>query len=156
MRFVSVAETEYPLFHRLMNDYYREGEDAQTPQDELDGFIRMLYDFCAQGKIMGAVAYDSVPVGFVLWNIDSSDGVFCQKPGFGTILEIGICPEFRRKNLGTQLVKHAIDQMPVTDHYVCAYGPAETFWRHCGFWDSNEIGSNGLKIYVRQSDGFEG
>ena len=156
MRFLSVTETEYPLIHSLMNDYYREGEDSQTSQDEIDGFIQYLYDLCLQGKIMGAVAFETTPVGFVIWNIDTPEGAFCQKPGFGTILEIGINREFRHRGFGRKIAEYALSMIAVLDYYVCAYGPAEAFWTKYGFRDSGEIAENGLKIYVRHDHGFEG
>ena len=156
MNYVSIANSQYPLFHNLMDAYYREGEDAETPQEEIDGFIQLLYDHCLQGRIQGCVAWDVEPVGFVLWNVDSPEGVFCQKPGFGTILEIGISKEFRGKGFGCELAEFALSQMSVSQYYVCAYGPAEDFWKKCGFWDSGAIAESGLKIYERQSEGFEG
>lgn len=156
MHFISVTETEYSLFHRLLNDYYREGEDEQTPQSEIDGFIQLLFDLCNQKKIMGAVAFDDSPVGFVLWNIDTPNGVFSQKPGYGTILEIGVSKEHRAKGFGIEIARYALSHMRGMDHYVCAYGPAEAFWRKCGFQDSGETADNGLKIYLRSAGGFGG
>ena len=44
MKTVPVTKEQFPVFHRLLTDYYRDGEDAQTPQEELDGFIEMLLD----------------------------------------------------------------------------------------------------------------
>lgn len=149
MNYVSISETEFSLFHKLMDAYYREGEDAETSQEEIDEFIRYLYDLCRRNKIQGCVAWDAIPVGFALWNVDYPDGVFSQKPGFGTILEIGISDMFRGKHLGRELAEYALSQLPVTEYYVCAYGPAESFWKKCGFRDSGEVAENGLKIYVR-------
>ena len=151
MKYVSVKETDYSQFHHLMNDYYREGEDSETPQEEIDGFVQFLYDLCMKEKISGCVAFDHIPVGFVLWNIDTPNGVFSRKPGFGTILEIGINAEYRGNGLGTALAEYALTQMQGVDHYVCAYGPAESFWEKCGFCDSGDVADNGLKIYLRQS-----
>ena len=156
MNYVQIANIQYPLFHKLMEAYYREGEDAETPQEEIDGFISFLYDLCLQGRIHGCVAWDGEPVGFALWNVDSPEGVFCQKPGFGTILEIGVSKGFRGNGFGSKLVKFALSQMTVSEYYVCAYGPAEAFWKKCGFHDSGSIAENGLKIYECQTEGFEG
>ena len=40
--------------------------------------------------------------------------------------------------------------MEVSDFYVCAYGPAEDFWKKCGYEDVGEIASNGLKLLVQE------
>ena len=149
MEFVDVRNSDYGVFHDLMNEYYREGEDAGTPQSEIDGFIRYLFDLCRDGKIEGSIASGDKPKGFVLWNVDAEDGVFSRKPGFGTILEIGVCKDARGKGIGRMLAAFAESQMKVDRYYVCSYGPAEAFWRKCGYTFSGELAENGLKIMVK-------
>ena len=156
MKFVPMDQTEYPLFHQLLNDYYRDGEDAETAQNEIDGFIGYLYDLCTEGKIAGAVAWDDAAVGFVVWTVDTPDGVFSQRPGCGTILEIGVQEAYQGRGAGRKLVDHALGRMKNMDYYVCAYGPAESFWKKCGFRDSGEIAENGLRIYLRDRAPFQG
>ena len=149
MIFADVKGCEYSQFHELLNAYYREGEDAQTPQPEIDGFIRYLHELCTSGKICGAVAYEETPVGFVLWMLDSADGPFSNKPGLGTVLEIGVTERLRGKGFGRSLVKFAESRMEAERYYVCAYGPAEAFWQKCGYAFTGEFAENGLKIMVK-------
>lgn len=149
MNYIDVRNADYEMFHDLLNEYYRDGEDAQTPQTEIDAFIQHLYELCRDGRIFGCVAYDKDPVGFVLWNVDSDGGAFSQKPGFGTILEIGICQDNRQRGIGQLLVNFAESQMGVDRFYVCAYGPAERFWAKCGYFFAGETAENGLKIMVK-------
>ena len=141
--------TDYELFHSLLTPYYREGEDAHTPQEQLDGFIGYLYDLLEKGIISGAVAWDKMPVGFVLWALDSIDLPFSNKPGFGTILEIGVLAGFRGKGYGRELSAFAESRMGNVAKYICAYGPAEVFWEKCGYRESGELAENGLKIFVK-------
>ena len=149
MRYISVADAGYEIFHDLLNDYYRDGEDAATPQEEIDEFIQYLFDMCRTGCISGCIAYDPLPVGFVLWNIDSAGGVFSRKPGLGTILEIGVTKTNRGMGTGRKLVSYAESRMGAQSCYVCAYGPAETFWGKCGYVFAGERAENGLKIMVK-------
>lgn len=152
MEYRSVADAGYEVFHSLLNAYYRDGEDADTPQPQIDAFIRYLYDLCLKGEISGAVALEKDPVGFVLWNVDSETGVFSQKPGCGTILEIGVTQMHRGMGLGRKLVCCAEEQMKADRYYVCAYGPAEAFWSKCGYVFAGEFAENGLKIMVKGDD----
>ncbi len=40
--------------------------------------------------------------------------------------------------------------MDCEKYYVCAYGPAESFfWKKCSYRDTGEIASNGLKIFEK-------
>ena len=142
--------TDYETFHSLMEPYYREGADAETPQEELDSFIRYLYSLVQDGTISGCVAYDREPVGICLWWIDTADLPFSNKPGWGTILEMGLKPDNRGKGRGRELAEYALTRMDVSDCYVCAYGPAESFWKKCGYEDRGEIASNGLKLLVQR------
>lgn len=149
MKLIPVCDAEYEVFHKLLNAYYRDGEDEQTPQAQLDAFICHLYDLCVSGGISGCIAMDHGPVGFVLWMIDSKESPFSQKPGYGTILEIGVFPDSRNVGLGRKLAEYAESKMQAQAYYVCAYGPAETFWKKCGYTDSGELAENGLKLMIK-------
>lgn len=149
MKTVPVTKEQFPVFHRLLTDYYRDGEDAQTPQEELDGFIEMLFELCTEGAVSGCIAYEKDALGFVIYGLDTKDFPFSNKPGCGTILEIGVVPSARGSGLGRILAKYAEEAMDCEKYYVCAYGPAESFWKKCSYRDTGEIASNGLKIFEK-------
>lgn len=146
MKILPVTQESFDVFHSLLTAYYRDGEDAQTPQEELDAFIGLLFDLCQSNTICGGIAYEKNTIGFVLWGIDTADFPFSNKPGYGTILEIGVIPSMRGTGLGKRLAEYAERAMACEKYYVCAYGPAEKFWRKCGYQHLGEIGKNGLKI----------
>lgn len=141
--------TDYAQFHHLLTEYYRDGADADTPQEAIDGVIRYLFDLYAQDDISGCIAWEGEPVGFALWQLDTPDSPFSQKPGWGTILEIGLTPKFRGRGYGSALVCHAENAVQAQNRYVCAYGPAEGFWKKCGYRDSGELATNGLKLFIK-------
>lgn len=142
--------SDYDIFHSLLEPYYREGVDAETSQVELDSFIEYLFGLVTDGVISGCVAYDEKPAGICLWWIDSEEFPFSNKPGWGTILEMGLIPARRGMGWGRELAEYALSQMDVSNFYVCAYGPAEAFWKKCGYEDVGEIASNGLKLLVQE------
>lgn len=149
MIFVPIAEDNWDEFHRLLTDYYRDGEDAQTSQEELDAFIELLFDLCQKSTISGCIAYEKIAIGFALWGMDTVNFPFSNKPGYGTILEIGIIPSMRGTGLGKRLAEYAENAMACEKYYVCAYGPAEKFWRKCNYLDKGEMAENGLKIFEK-------
>ena len=153
VEYSEITQNDYPVFHGLLNPYYREGEDAQTPQEEIDGFIRLLFDMVTEGKLFGCFAKDGdEPVGFCLWTVDTRDFAFSQMPGYGTILEIGITPACRAAGRGKALVSYAEDWLRrkgVNQCYVSAYGPAQDFWTRCGYLDSGKKAQNDLPIMVK-------
>lgn len=151
MEMKPITSENFEDFHALLTDYYREGEDADTPQGELDGFIRMLFDLIQKNVISGSIAYESNPVGFVLWWMDTREFPFSNKPGYGTILEIGVIPGMRGSGLGRELVQYAENAMDTDQSYVCAYGPAEQFWEACGYRHGGEIATNRLKLFEKIS-----
>lgn len=149
----SITLADRDEFHRLLNAYYREGEDSDTQQAEIDQFIDLLFGMCIDGKIHGAIACEDAPAGFVLWAADTEDFDFSNWPGRGTILEIGVEPAFRRRGAGRQLAEYAENRLRengIDSFYVCAYGPAVSFWQKCGYADSSRIAENGLKIYSKE------
>ena len=149
MKIIPLEQEHYGAFHSLMTAYYREGEDVQTPQEELDAFIGMLFDLCMKGTIGGAVAMDGEAAGFVLYGFDTEGFPFSNKPGYGTILEIGLLPAARLAGAGRALAEYAERELACERYYVCAYGPAERFWEKCRYRDTGVIAKNGLKIFEK-------
>ena len=137
MEYEKIESRDYNIFHRLLEDYYRDGEDADTPQNEMDNFIKMLFGMILEHKIEGCFAKnDGSLTGFVLWAVDTAALPFSEILGAGTILEIGVIPAFRSSGFGSRLVLHAEKQMIsrwITLCYVSAYGPAQEFWARCGY-----------------------
>lgn len=151
MRFTSAAQAPQAL-HDLLTAYYREGEDADTPQEELDAFITYLTQLLEQSTLQGEVAWkDETPVGFVIFAYDGEGYPFSECPGMGTIAEIAVTPEARRHGLGQQLVRRAEDALRAacTQMYVCAHASAQTFWEKCGYRPNGSIAGNGLPICTK-------
>lgn len=148
-----ITKENYGCFEALMIEYYREGEDADTPIEAIKDFIGYLFQKLGDGEIEGVMAQnDGSCEGFCLWMKDEAHSEFSEVPGYGTILEIGVRPEARKKGLGQELVRYAQAQMKqqgVTSFYVSAYGPAEPFWERCGYCKTERTAKNGLPIYVK-------
>ena len=151
--FEPITNENRASFEALMIKYYREGEDADTPIETIKDFIDSLYQMIGSGCIDGAmVNHDGQYEGFCLWMKDDPQSAFSEIPGYGTILEIGVRPQFRKKGLGREIVRYAEMQMRETgveSFYVSAYGPAETFWESCGYQKTERVAQNGLPVFVK-------
>ena len=153
MRYSEISQQDYDSFHRLATAYYREGEDADTPQETLDSFIRFLFDKLTLGEIHGFFAKEGdAPAGFALWALDTENFAFSEMPGRGTILEIGLLPEYRGQGQGGEFVRFLEENLRkagAEQCYVCAYGPAQGFWTRRGYAPSGKIAANGLPILIK-------
>ena len=153
MKFQELHRADYPVFHELLTAYYRDGEDADTEQAVLDGFIESLFSMVMEQKIQGLfMVQNEEVVGFALWMVDTPDGIFSELPGYGTFLEIGVSPDHRGNGFGFQAVQHVeaqMNQSGVEHFYVSVYPPAASFWTKCGYRKTEKIASNGLTIYQK-------
>ena len=153
MEFVKFQKNDYSSFHELANSYYREGEDENTEQDVIDSFVRMLFDMAIEKKIFACFLKDEGSyIGFALWAIDNEGFEFSEKPGLGTIMEIGISAPFRSSGYGKSLVSYiegSLKENGISECYVSAYGPAKKFWTSCGYRENGERAENGLDIMVK-------
>lgn len=153
MTYTEITQNDYDLFHALADGYYREGEDAATSRDEVDNFIRFLFNKVTQGEIHGFFAKEGeTPAGFALWALDTEAFAFSEMPGFGTILEIGLLPQFRGCGRGREFVRFledCLEKAGAKRYYVCAYGPAQAFWARCGYAPSGRTAANGLPILIK-------
>ncbi|MGM9669862.1 MAG: GNAT family N-acetyltransferase [Faecousia sp.] len=153
MDYLEISKNDYDIFHELANAYYREGEDENTPQEEVDSFIRIMFEKVMNREIEGCFAKaESTYIGFSLWTIDTEEFEFSELPGCGTILEIGLIASYRSSGLGREFVffiEKSLRRKNVKQCYVSAYGPAQKFWSHCGYADNGKKASNGLPIMVK-------
>ena len=154
MQFENVCLEKEAAFRTFMTAYYREAEDADTPQEVLAEFIEKLLDLLRTGDISGALLQaGETTLGAVLWMVDQAGGPFSVRPGWGTILEFGVNPAYRKQGVGRQAAAYAEDRMReagVQNFYVSAYGPAQGFWTHLGYADSGELAPNGLPVLVKE------
>ncbi len=70
----------------------------------------------------------------------------------GTILEVGIKPAYRRLGLGGKIVQYVEEQLKssgMSQCYVSSYGPAQEFWKNCGYQFNGANASNGLPLMVK-------
>ncbi len=144
------ADTAPAVLRDLLLPYYREGEDADTPQAELEDFISYLLGLLEQKILRGVIAYlNGRPAGFVLYAPDDAAYPFSEMPGLGTIAEIGVLPKARHAGLGQQLVRYAENDLLSQGMYVCAYPDAHAFWQKCGYRPTGETAGNGLPIWPK-------
>jgi len=154
MDYTEISKNDYGVFHTLTEAYYREGEDADTPQEDIDAFIAFLFEKVTDRTVNGCfVKKDGEYIGFALWAVDTADFEFSEMPDCGTIMEIGIVKQYRSSGLGKQLVSHVEKRLlekGIKKCYVSAYGPAQGFWSHCGYSKNGAQASNGLPIMVKK------
>lgn len=153
MEYIEIGQDDYEAFHSLACAYYREGEDSDTPQDEIDRFISYMFEMVTSHTIEGFFAKSGNDcIGFALWAVDSEYFEFSEMPGLGTIMEIGLISSCRNRGFGRKLVRH-IEKIllgkGIKQCYVCAYGPAQKFWTHCGYVENWMTASNELPIMVK-------
>jgi len=154
IEFTEINVNNFSVFHELMNDYYREGEDEGTEQEVIDSFIKLLFDKVTGREIDGCIVKENGEVlGFALWAVDREGFDFSEIPGYGTILEIGIVKQYRNRGYGVKLesyIENKLLEKGITDCYVSAFGPAQEFWTRCGFADSEKTADNGLPIMIKE------
>lgn len=153
MEYLEICEDDYSAFHDLASAYYRDGEDADTPQEIIDSFIHLMFNKVINNELYGCFVKDEHKyIGFALWAFDNEDFEFSEMPGFGTILEIGLIPAYRFCGLGKKLVAYIENRLlnrDIAQFYISAYGPAQKFWASCGYIENGLTASNGLPIMIK-------
>ena len=62
MDYIEICENDYNAFYELASAYYREDEDADTPQEEIDTFICFMFEKVINHEINGYIAKDKMPM----------------------------------------------------------------------------------------------
>ena len=153
MEYIKISINDYEIFHNLLNCYYREGEDENTPQEIIDSFVKSIFEKVAEGEYEGYFAKENNEViGFSLWTFDDENFEYSEIKGFGTIMEIGFVKSYRGKGFGkafTLFIESEMRKKNINKAYVSAFGPAFKFWQSCGYKENGKMASNGLPIMVK-------
>ena len=153
MEFIDLRPQDRETFRHLAVEYYRDGEDAETPLDTITAFIDSLFELAMTGTIGGFLAVEeATAVGFALFGLDTADFPFSRMPGLGTSLEIGLTPSHQGAGYGHKMVRFIeehLGSLGAAQCYVSAYGPAQTFWARCGYEETGLTADNGLPILIK-------
>ena len=155
MEYFKIDDSNYQSFKCLAYDYYKDGEDAETPDDDIYAFIRTLFEMIDFRQIFGYLAYiGKQAAGFCIWGIDGEHFPFSEMRGYGTIMEIGIVKSMQRKGLGKEFVSYIEADMSnngVDKCYVSAYGKALKFWSLCDYEAIGKTAGNGLPLMTKEN-----
>lgn len=152
--FKQLKEENFKVFHDFMSDYYKDGEDSDTPQDEIDMFIKKLFSLIQEKIMYGVSAYlNDIFIGVVIWMKDTKEHEFSVIPEYGTIAEIGVIQSMRNRGVGCVLVDYAereIIKLNIDKVYVIAYEEALSFWKKRGYKQSVQLKSKGLPVLIKK------
>ncbi len=84
---------------------------------------------------------DEEPVGFIYYQIDTSQSNWCEREDWGFIREIYIEPDFRKSGLGTKLILHAEENLYSngTRNLYLTSDNNDTFWKSLGYNKTDKI-----------------
>ena len=138
----------------LMADYMAE-LGSNIPEDVIRGQLSDFIDtMCERGIIRICIAYDcGNPVAFSVFQIDTPESDWCNRPGWGFIREYYVIPHCRKKGIGKALADHTeqeLKNMGADNLYLTSTG-AISFWQKWGWKLTGETTENGQAILVKSS-----
>lgn len=150
---ILTSENDAYLKNLLFN-YYKDGEDADTPDDIVNDFIKYIVKLIYSNKLNCRILnHEGTYIGFIIWFKDEVGHEFSELPGYWSIAEIGIKKEYRNKHFGIKLVNYVEKNVKGNDaasFYITAYSPFKNFWEKIGFKDIGLKGNNNLPIMVKE------
>lgn len=149
---LNMTAENQPALHDLMLDYYR-AADSESGDMVLDAYVETLLDLVnAQVLDCRLADQDGAALGFAIFTKDRKGTDFTEMPGYGTIMELYVLPEYQRRGIGTQLAQEAeklLREQDVKGFYICAYEAANGFWEKLGYKDSGEVGTNEQALWIK-------
>lgn len=94
---------------------------------------------------------DGKPIGFAIWQIDGEESDWCERLGWGFIMEFYIAKEHRHRGLGrclAETVEAKLREMGAEKLYLTTSG-AGKFWSACGYVPTGERMANGTFVYEK-------
>ena len=153
MTIIPYEQTHRQILSSLLTDYFTElGSDI--PEQIIHGKLMDLIERqCRAGIIHTVIAVtEDLPIGFSIFQIDSTESDWCKRPGWGFIREFYIIPAFRKKGMGRLLARYtedALRHLGTRQLYLTADN-ATAFWQRCGWRLTPDIASNELSVLEKE------
>ena len=145
MTIIPYEQTHRQILSSLLTDYFTElGSDI--PEQIIHGKLMDLIERqCRAGIIHTVIAVtEDLPIGFSIFQIDSTESDWCKRPGWGFIREFYVIPSFRNHGYGKALAAHTVQQlksMGAQNLYLTST-EAVPFWQKCGWSRTQTLCSN--------------
>ncbi|MDE7379542.1 MAG: GNAT family N-acetyltransferase [Clostridia bacterium] len=134
-----IDTADYPAFRKLFCDYFTELDCEDDPEYTFDEFL--LPDLEAENFSVAVAEAEGRLVGFVIYQIDELLNAWHFKEGFGDVREIYVAPLFRKRGLGSELLKFAEDALKAEGAdgvYTLPVEESEAFFSKRGYSDTGE------------------
>lgn len=152
MTIVNYDPAKHPQFETMLVDYFFELE-SDIPEHIIRGKLQShIQDHYSRKHLSIAIAMkNNNPIGFSIYQIDTTESDWCKRPGWGCVREFYITKAHRRRGFGTALAIHSekhLLAMGAQGLYLTA-DTAVPFWENCGYCNTHEICSNDLEIMAK-------
>ena len=96
---------------------------------------------------------DDIPVGFIMYQVDSPKSDWCEKEGYGFIREMYIDKDYRNQGYGKILAAHAENELKkLSVPYIYLTSSNDAFWLSVGYAGTGEICErNNNHILIKQA-----
>lgn len=134
-------DADFDAFAHMVGTYFiedlKERLNHNPPVEMCKAMIQSVTDAITYLDIL---CLDNVPIGFIMYQIDSPKSNWCEKEGWGFIREMYIRKEYRKLGLGKKLATHAeneLKKLAVPSIYLTSSNDA--FWLSVGYVVTDEI-----------------
>lgn len=149
-----LRDSDLHAFKKLFCDYYEELDCEEAPLPLFVDFL--LPDFKAGLFEVGVCEENGSAVGFVIFQIDDILNDWNFKEGSGDVRELYVVPAFRRRGLGSALLKYAENRLAASgadEIYALPLEENESFFIARGYADSGEYCAEAdNKVFAKNID----
>ncbi|MCQ4921583.1 GNAT family N-acetyltransferase [Tissierella carlieri] len=147
-------ECDYESFVNMFNSYFLHDFQIKLQYSKIEQIcLDIIERVKKQVVFLDLMKINNKSIGFIVYQIDSSQSDWCQKEGFGFIREVYVNKELRNKGLGRLLVAHVeqtLKDKNIEQIYLTSDNNA-TFWNQCGYTITHEVGyRNEDPIYIKK------
>ena len=130
----------------------------KDPRLTAECIVEKVAPFFLKQREKGASAIDIVveddeAIGFSIYQIDGEESDWCEKPGWGFIMEFYIAKKHRGKGIGRRLAESTerkLRDMGAESLYLTTR-EAGPFWSACGYVSTGERLENGTFVFAKES-----
>jgi len=148
------TDSDFNAFAQMVGVYFLEDLKEPLNSNPPVGMCKAMVQSVKDGvTYLDLLHLDGVPIGFIMYQVDSPKSNWCEKEGYGFIREMYIREDHRKQGYGKVLAVHAeseLKKLSVPHIYLTSSNNA--FWLSVGYASTGEVcEKNSLNILIKQS-----
>ena len=147
------SDEYFDAFAQMVGTYFIEDLKEPLSNNPPIGMCKAMTQSVTDGiTYLDLLHLGGIPIGFIMYQVDSPKSNWCEKEGYGFIREMYLCKNYRKQGFGKILAAHAENELKkLSVPFIYLTSSNDNFWLSAGYAGTGEIcEKNNNHVLIKQ------